>query len=142
MNVEEYHALLREKKKKPRKQIEGKHQIKLGTALNGKLKPSLSPNLLFWTYSGAGEYKTIGTAWLQKKKGLMRGDFDYRFEIRDGDLLRIVYLETKTTSGGLTKEQKEFFKKKEGLTNVICYTSKSYDESINILEKEKILLTN
>jgi hypothetical protein len=140
MNVKEYHDLLG-KTKKPRKQLEGLHQKKLGDLLNGTLKAKISPCLIFWTYSASGEKKPIKTAVLQKRKGLKRGDFDYRFEIREGSFLRMVYLETKTTSGSLTTEQKQFMKKKEGLTNASCYTSKSIEESIKILEDERILLT-
>jgi hypothetical protein len=136
MNIQEYHNLTA---KKPRKQIEGKHQIGLGGLLNGRLKPRLNPNLVFWTYSGSGEKKGIKTAVLQKRKGLQRGDFDYRFELRDGDILRIIYLETKTVKGSLTPEQRIFKARHDGLLNAKCYTSKSVEESVEILEKENIL---
>ena len=139
MNVQEYRDLVG-KVKKPRNQIEGKHQQTLGNLLNGRLRCKLSANLIFWTYSPAGEKKSLKTAVLQKRKGLQKGDLDYRFEIRHGSLLYIVYLETKTTSGNLTTEQKEFIKKKQGLSNAICYTSRNLEESIKILENEKILM--
>ena len=141
MNIQEYHSLILKKPaKKPRKQIEGKHQRTLGGLLNGRLKPLLNPNLVFWTYSPAGEKKSKKTAVLQKIKGLQRGDFDYRFELRDGDILRIVYLETKTAKGSLTPEQRLFKARHDGLLNAKCYTSKSVEESVEILEKENVLL--
>lgn len=136
MNIQEYQNLAT---KKPRRQIEGQHQKALGGLLNGALKPRLNPNLIFWTYSGSGEKKGIKTAVLQKRKGLQRGDFDYRFEIKDADILRIVYLETKTSKGSLTPEQRLFQARHDGLLNARCYTSKSIEESIQILEKENII---
>lgn len=128
------------KVKKKYNQIEGQHQRTLGGLLNGSFKNRLNPNLVFWTYSGSGEYKTIKTASLQKRKGLQKGDFDYRFEIKDGDLLRIVYLETKSGSGSLTKDQKRFKENHENISNCKCYLSNDIEESLNILKQEKVLL--
>jgi hypothetical protein len=139
MNINKYKSLT-SKQKQPNKQIEGQHQTQLGALLNGRLNPFLNPNLIFWTYSASGERKHLKTAVLQKRKGLQRGDFDYRFEIKDNNLLRLVYLETKTTKGALTLEQKQFKERKEGLINAKCYTSKSLEESLNILSKEGVLL--
>lgn len=125
---------------KKRKQPEGEHQKTLGLMLNGILKPRLNPSLIFWTYSGAGERKSLKTGILQKRKGLMRGDFDYRFELREGDIMRVVYIETKSSKGSLNESQKAFQKNHENLENAVCYTSKDIEESLNILKKEKILI--
>ena len=135
MNILQYKKLA-----KKRKQPEGDHQKKLGLMLNGILKPRLNPNLIFWTYSGAGEKKSMKTAVLQRRKGLMKGDFDYRFEIREDNIMRVVFLETKSSKGSLTEFQEDFQKKHENLDNATCYTSKDIEESINILKKEKILI--
>lgn len=116
ISAEEYRKAV--EKKKPRRQIEGQFQRNLGLMLNGIWAYRLNPNLVFWTYSGAGEKKSIKTAVWHKKKGLHKGDWDYRFEIAENGILRLVYMEAKTTSGSLTAEQKIFRQKKEGLKNV------------------------
>jgi hypothetical protein len=136
MKISEYKATT----KKLRKQPEGNHQKTLGLMLNGILKPRLNPNIIFWTYSGAGERKSLKTGALQKRKGLMRGDFDYRFEIKEGDIMRVVYIETKSSKGSLNEFQKAFQKNHQNLSNAKCYTSKNIEESLRILKEEKILL--
>lgn len=142
MNFQEYHDLIATKKKrKPYRQIEGQHQTNLGMLLNGVLRGRMSPKLIFWSYSASGEKKPLKTAILQKRKGLQKGKLDYEFFLNEENNMRAVFLETKTTTGSLTPEQKQFFKSFEEIQNVSCYTSKSIEESIQILEKEKILLT-
>lgn len=135
VSIAEYKQLT----KKPAKQLEGQHQTTLGSLLNGIYKPRLNPDLIFWSYSAAGERKHLKTAVLQKRKGLQKGKPDYEFLLKDGDFLRTVFLETKTTKGSLTPEQKEFFKKHEGLKNVKCRLSKSVAESIEILMQEGVI---
>ena len=125
--------------KKPIKQLEGAAQRTFGALLNYSYKSRLSPNLIFWTYSGAGEKKSLKTAVLQKRKGLQKGDLDYRFHLVEGDKLKLVLIEFKTTTGNLTPEQKELFKRHEGLENVKCYVARSPEEAINILIKERII---
>lgn len=135
MSLAEYRAkYLEPKPKKKRNQVEGQFQRNLGQMLNGVWAYRLNPQIVFWTYSGAGEYKPIKTAVWQNKKGLKKGDWDYRFEIADGDILRIVYMEAKSITGSLTKEQKEFRAKKEGLKNV------KFGIAETMQEAEKFLL--
>lgn len=157
ISIEEYKNL--SKDKAPRKQPEGINQRVFGEMLNGIYKHKLSPNLIYWTYSGAGEKKPLRTAVNQKRKGLQRGDPDYRFEIKEIEevcesiipgsgiiysltryIQRIVYIEFKSQAGSLSKEQKEFFKKHEGLENVKCYIAKSPEEGIKILIQEGIVI--
>jgi len=133
---------------KSRRQPEGKHQQIFGQLLNGIYKPSLSQDLAFWTYSAAGEQKPLKTGVLQKRKGMQKGDFDYRFELRErfrgvnsSDVLRIIYIEFKSEAGSLTKEQKIFREKHQGLSNVACYIAKSPEEAIKILQREGVLIT-
>lgn len=133
MKLEDYKKLV--KKKQP----EGKLQSEIGAYLNSTFLMQKSNDLVFFTYSGAGEKKTIKTAVLQKRKGLQKGDFDYRFEIKRGDILHMIYIEIKSQSGALTKEQKQFLKMKENLKNVACYVCVSFYDFIEILKKEKII---
>jgi len=131
----------RKKEITPRKQIEGKLQRDIGKYLRTTFTLSASPNLSYFTYSGAGERKPMRTAVLQKQKGLQKGDFDYRFEINFDNIQHNIYIEAKSEGGTLTAEQKEFMRRKEGLKNSRCYVVQSYWEFIEILKQEKILLT-
>lgn len=135
----EYRAL-QKKPRKPMRQIEGAAQRTFGQLLNFSYKPRLSPNLAFWSYSGSGERKSLKTGILQKRKGLMRGAPDYFFNIVENGKLHVIYIEFKTSTGSLTPEQKEFFKRHEGLENAKCYLARSPEEAIEICFKERILI--
>lgn len=142
VSIAQYKSLV-----KKRKQPEGEIQSKFGQMLNGNLKHRLSPNLIYWTYSSAGEKKPIRTAVLQKRKGVIPGDSDYRFEILrksecgcGNDYQYTIYLEFKSQKGSLTPGQKTFKEKHSNIKNVICYYPRSVEEGIKILEKEGILL--
>lgn len=144
ISIEEYKSL---SQKKPIRQLEGMVQKAFGACLNGVYKYRLSPNLLYWTYSGAGERKPIRTAVLQKRKGLQKGDYDYRFEILKKDNCGCgnyyqwtIYLEFKSQKGSLTVEQKVLFEKRKGIANIKCYFPKSVEEGIKILENEGVLV--
>lgn len=131
VSIAEYEALAKPK----RKQIEGRQQVRFGSFLRTS---KFSNNLIFFTYSASGEKKPMRTAVNQKRKGLQRGEPDYRFEIKDGNSMRLVYIEFKSTKGSLSSEQKQFFANHEGLGNVKCYIARSADEAVRILEQEKI----
>ena len=126
-------------KGKPRQQLEGQSQRNFGMLLNGVMRYRLSPNLLFWTYSAAGERKGLKTAVLQKRKGMQKGDFDYRFEMSKDGALRVIYIEFKTAKGSLTAEQKIFMARHSGLKNCACYLARSVEEGVGFLEKEGVL---
>lgn len=132
ISIQEYNKLVKTKKRQP----EGQLQSTLGRKLNGIWKLRLNPNLVYWTYSGAGEKKPIMTAVMQKRKGLKKGDFDYRFEINKKGFLHLVYLELKSTKGSLTKDQKIFLERHEGLKNVAIGSAK------DMKEIEEFLVTN
>lgn len=130
----------RKKETAPRRQIEGKLQRKVGKYLRTNFLLLKLPNVLFFTYSCAGEYKTKKTAGLQKAKGAQKGDWDYRFEVDIDGWQHTIHMEAKSPTGDLTKEQKALRKRKEGLKNVRFYVFESYWEFIEILKKEKIIL--
>lgn len=138
MSAEQFRNIVRVKK--PIRQIEGAAQRTFGQLLNFAYRPRLSRNLSWWSYSGAGERKSLKTGGLQKTKGMQKGKPDYEFYLIENGLLYAVFVEFKTSSGSLTVEQKEFFKRHEGLRNVKCYIARSAEEGIEILFKEKILL--
>jgi hypothetical protein len=133
VSVAEYKQLA----KKPRKQPEGKQQVRFGSFLKGA---TFSNNLIYYTYSGAGEKKPMRTAVNQKQKGLRRGDLDYRFEVRSGDIMRLVYIEFKSDKGSLTPDQKAFIAKHEGLQNAKCYMARKAEEGVEILRQEGIIM--
>ena len=132
ISIQEYNKLVKTKKRQP----EGQLQSTLGRKLNGIWKTRLNPNLVYWTYSGAGEKKPMMTAVMQKRKGLKKGDFDYRFEINKKGVLHMVYLELKSSKGSLTKDQKIFLERHEGLENVAIGSAK------DMKEIEEFLVTN
>ena len=132
ISIQEYNKLVKTKKRQP----EGQLQSTLGRKLNGIWKTRLNPNLVYWTYSGAGEKKPMMTAVMQKRKGLKKGDFDYRFEINKKGVLHMVYLELKSSKGSLTKDQKIFLERHEGLVNVAIGSAK------DMKEIEEFLVTN
>jgi len=143
ISIEEHKNL---ENKKKRRQPEGYVQSAFGQCLNGAFRYRLSPNLIYWTYSAAGERKSLKTSALQKRKGLQKGDYDYRFEImKKGNCgcnsyyLHIIYLEFKSKKGSLTVEQKTLFEKRKNIENVKCYFPKTVQEGIELLEKEGIL---
>jgi hypothetical protein len=141
ISLKDYKNLIEQKTPKKRRQIEGKLQMDIGKMLRGVWSYRLNPNLIFWTYSGAGEKKDPRTTgkW-QKIKGLAKGDPDYRFEIIRDETLHLVYLETKTTNGSLTKEQKNFFESHKNLANVTCGVAKDMQEVENLLLKTEIFI--
>ena len=132
VSVSQYKKLLKPKHKQP----EGVQQVRFGSFLKSA---KLKDNVIFYTYSGAGEKKPMTTAINQKRKGLRRGDLDYRFEIVDNNKLRLVYIEFKSSKGSLTPEQKIFFERHKDLDNATCYIAKSAEEGVEILKMEKLL---
>ena len=138
---------LGEAPKKRNRQLEGMEQSLFGQLLNGIYRPRLSKDLIYWTYSGAGEAKSFSTGVMQKRKGLQKGDWDYRFEIAEiskcgcnNRIQRTVYIEFKTKTGSLTKEQKQLLSARQGIDNIACYIAKDVEEGIKILLKEKVLI--
>lgn len=139
LSVEEYKSLYHKKK---RQQPEGKLQINLGKLLNGVWRYRLNPNLIFWTYSGAGERKDKKGALWQFLKGLKKGDLDYRFHLAENGDLRMVFLETKSSKGSLTPDQKIFIEKHKNLRNASCGIVQDILEAQEFLEKERVLIKN
>lgn len=139
ISISEYNKILGKQSKK-RRQPEGLLQTSLGEMLKGIWAYRFNPNMIYWTYSGAGERKPLKTGILQKRKGLNKGDFDYRFEFRDGNIMRVVYLEAKSSTGSLTKEQKEFMINHQDLDNVVCGTAKSIEEASEFLLSNKVFV--
>lgn len=138
---------LGEAPKKKNRQLEGMEQSLFGQLLNGIYRPRLSKNLIYWTYSGAGEAKSLSTGVMQKRKGLQKGDWDYRFEIAElskcgcnNRIQRTIYIEFKTKTGSLTKEQKTLLDRRGSLDNVASYRAETAEEGIKILLKEKVLI--
>ncbi len=136
MTPEEYKKLGTKKRKQP----EGRLQMDLGRMLKGIWKYRLNPNITYWTYSGAGERKDKKGALWQFLKGLNPGDSDYRFQIAEDNILRLVFLETKSSKGCLTLDQKAFFEKHKNLKNVTCGTAKDMQEVEEFLVKTKVFV--
>ena len=132
VSISQYKKLLKPKRKQP----EGVQQVRFGSFLR---TANFKENVVFFTYSGAGEKKPMTTAVNQKRKGLRRGDLDYRFEIVDNNKLRLVYIEFKSSKGRLTPEQELFFERHKDLDNATCYIAKSAEEGVEILKTEKLL---
>lgn len=137
ISLKQYNEIINKPK---RKQPEGNLQTNLGEMLNGIWSYRLNPNIIYWTYSGAGERKPLKTGVLQKRKGLKKGDLDYRFEIKEQNTMRVVYLELKSGTGSLTKEQKLFIENHKNLDNVICGTAKTMQEIESFLLHNKVLI--
>ena len=138
MNIKEYKAIA-----KPRMQHEGIIQVAFGAFLKlAAASGKLSDNLLFYTYSGAGEKKHKTTAINQYRKGLRKGDPDYRFEVKNGDKMRVVYIEFKSQKGSLTPEQKDFFQKHNDLINAKCYLATTVMQARQILIDEQIYIND
>ena len=138
MTPEEYKKLTRKTVK--RKQPEGALQINLGKMLKGVWRYRLNPNITYWTYSGAGERKDKKGALWQYLKGLNPGDSDYRWQIAEDGILRMVFLETKSGSGSLTADQKLFFERHKGLSNVACGIAKDMQEVEEFLVKTRVFI--
>jgi len=139
VSVEQYRKMIKATKKK-RNQIEGKMQRDLGDMLRGIWAYRLNPNLIFWTYSGSGEKKDKTGAYWQYRKGLTKGDLDYRFHLAIDGVLAMVFLETKRPKGSLSREQKNFIKNHEGLSNAQCGVAKNMQEIEQFLIKTKVFI--
>ena len=84
--------------------------------------------LIYWTYSPAGELRNKIVAIKLKKKGVKKGDADYRLEFVKNKIQYIGYFEIKVGKNKLTKEQKEIFELRKDLRNVKCYVCYSIEE--------------
>ena len=134
--------------------VEGCLHKQFGSLIN-KYEALNKLNCIFWTYSAAGEKRTITTASLLKAKGLQSGQPDYHFIKRVNliydHLLRnidfTIYLEfkkpkTTTAKGKQSESQKDFEARFKDSDNSKYYVVYSVDQALKVLEKEGILLTN
>jgi hypothetical protein len=153
ISVEDYKNLT--KKKKSYSQEESDLQKSFGLQLAGYERwGKLSKKLIKYSYIANGEqrpskvingrrFSRVGCD--LKKKGVKKGVFDYYFCIeKEFNDLRIgfdIWLEAKSKTGSLTKEQKEFKKKAEGVFNVKIHEFRSVQEGLKILEQEGVLLS-
>ncbi|NBV06682.1 MAG: hypothetical protein EBS06_05540 [Proteobacteria bacterium] len=152
ISAEEYKEIFAPKKK--RNQEESTLQKNFGQILAGYEKwGKLSADLVKYSYIANGEQRpaTIinGKRWSKtgadlKKKGVKKGVFDYFFCIeREFIKTRIafdIWLEAKSSTGFLTKEQKEFKARAEGIFNIKIFEFRSVEEGLKILKQEGILI--
>ena len=93
----------------------------IGTFLRTRYASLEQLGLLYYTYSPAGEKRHIRTAVTLKKKGVKRGDPDYRLEFAKDGIQYTLYVEVKRSKRSyMSKEQKAFFEKRSSLKNVKC----------------------
>jgi hypothetical protein len=84
--------------------------------------------LIYWTYSPAGELRNKLVAIKLKRKGVKKGDADYRLEFVKNDIQYIGYFEIKFGKNKLTKDQKQIFEIRSKIKNTKCYTCYSFEE--------------
>lgn len=158
ISVAEYKTSL-SKEPKPRRQLEKKLQMDFGKILFGfEQYKKFSPDLIKYSYIANGElrpatidkkgkrYSRVGTE--LKIKGVRKGIFDYYFCVKrictfggiDVEIGFDIWLEAKAPDGVMTKEQKEFKKKAEGVVNIKIYEFKSVHEGVRFLEMWGIVL--
>ena len=108
----------------------------IGSYLRASHRQLKGCGLVYYTYSPAGEKRHIRTAVTLKKKGVQRGDPDYRLEFIKNDVQYVLYVEIKrSTRSKLTKEQQAFFEAKKNVKNVRCYVAYSVEDFANYLKQ-------
>lgn len=95
-----------------------------------------SKGLTYYTYSPAGEKRQAITGALLKKKGVRKGDPDYRLEFKKDNRQYSLYIECKRDEKGrLTEEQQKFFDNHEGLDNVKCHKTWTLEQFIKAVNE-------
>ena len=100
----------------------------IGSYLNINEPNLREKGLIYWTYSPAGELRNKLIAIKLKRKGVKKGDADYRLEFVKNNIQYNGYFEIKFGKNKLTKEQKEIFESRSKAKNAKCYACYSFEE--------------
>ena len=90
--------------------------------------------LIYYTYSPAGEERNVIVGANLKRKGVMKGDADYRLEFIKKDVQHTLYIEVKAGKNKLTKEQAEIFEARKNIKNTFCIIARSLDDFIRAVD--------
>ena len=106
----------------------------IGSYLRAYSRQLKEQGLTYYTYSPAGEKRHIRTAVTLKKKGVQRGDPDYRLQFVKKGVMYTLFIEVKRSKRSkLTKEQTSFFSAHEDLKNAKCYVAYGLKDFIKIV---------
>lgn len=106
----------------------------IGSYLRAYSRELKDKGLTYYTYSPAGEKRHIRTAVTLKKKGVQRGDPDYRLQFVKNDVMYTLFVEIKRSKRSkLTDEQTTFFNEHENLKNAKCYIAYGLKDFVKIV---------